>query len=141
MQCPCCSAPLRAGLLTCDFCEVRLAPDPAGQRLVPVFPMIRPGELLCAYNFAVDPMPGMDTRTFHWENGDAVTPVHDGVMFTSGKAARIFMQPVLRARDACVRAMLQTLEPGLSVSVFARRLSVQDASFYYELGVVQEKRA
>ena len=135
MVCPHCSAPLGPRDSSCDACTLKLTFGPDG-RPHPVFPEVRPGEVVWARDFSRFPLPGESTRTHRWPSGNGYDAAPQGTMVTVvSKALLVFSQYALTLRDGVVRASFVAFDPYIELNVFARQQFIDSAQVRYELAV------
>jgi hypothetical protein len=135
MKCPHCATPLPPSPVACDACTLKIAFDRVGNP-VPVYPEIRPGEVVWARDFRRWALPSIKGRVFSWSNGDATEGTPQGVLVTKREPGLLhFAQPFLAMRDGVVRASFIAYDQFSEVTVTARSLRIGDVFVRYHLSI------
>ena len=137
MLCPICKAPVNAGLVRCEECQVTL--DWRSGQPVASHPFIKPGEPIYFTDLARGCLPGRETHTGTLTDGTKYEPSPlpgQGALVTvMPKRAFESYEARLRSRDVCVRASFVAIDPGITVACVGRIDAIQSAKLKYVLEV------
>ena len=138
-QCPVCRAPLEAGILRCDECQVRV--DWQTQRPLAHHPFIKPGEPLYFTDTTRGLLPGREALAGVLSDGTRYETTPYGALITvvPGRAMEC-SEARLRCRDVCVRASFTAIDPGITVSCVGRIDAIDTAKLKYVLEVDPAER-
>jgi hypothetical protein len=134
LGCPYCKAALHGSERHCPYCRLVVSFD--GGRARPIYPQIRPGNILCTLDLTRETVPGMSLTGKALSESVHFAPSPSGVMVTLAEHKSFESAlPFVRRRDVCARARFQALDPSIVFHLVTRKEAVGEGSSQYAFAV------